>query len=149
MSMKIREESKIQVRERFYGVGAVGLLRLLGCGRRIAMSAMVDAREELSADDIFAIYYKKSGLEIVLVIELLEHAAQELGLPVRKLRPQDRFSVELAPRRGNELDSGCGILLCELGRLAKKRGRTIQGEIESIDDYLRAMAPVYYADRSA
>lgn len=113
------------------------------------MSAMVDAREELSADDIFAIYYKKSGLEIVLVIELLEHAAQELGLPVRKLRPQDRFSVELAPRRGNELDSGCGILLCELGRLAKKRGRTIQGEIESIDDYLRAMAPVYYADRSA
>ncbi|MEN4903522.1 hypothetical protein [Luteimonas sp. TWI1437] len=108
------------------------------------MSDMVNAREELSPDDFFNIYYKESGLEKVLVIELLEHAAHELGLPAGKLRPQDRFSVELAARRGNEWDSGYGIILYELGHLARKRGKTIKGKIDSIDDYFKAMSLVYY-----
>lgn len=107
------------------------------------MSEILHARECLSPQDFFNIYYKESGLDKVLVVELLEHVAQELGLPVEKLRPGDRFSVELAPRCGNEWDSGYGILLYELKRLAKKRGRSVQGKIDSIDDYLRAMSLVY------
>lgn len=100
-------------------------------------------REGLSQDVFYEIYYKSSGLDKVLVSELLEHVAQELGLPIEKLRPTDRFSVELAPSKGNDWDSGYGILLYELNRLAKKRGQKIQGKIDSIDDYLRAMSLVY------
>lgn len=107
------------------------------------MSEVLHARESMSADVFFNSYYKDSGLDHALVIELLEHVAHELNLPVEKLRPTDRFSVELAPRQGNEWDSGYGILLYELSRLAKKRGLAIQGKIDSIDDYLRAMSLVY------
>lgn len=73
------------------------------------MTEFIHARECLSPNDFFNSYYKESGLDRVLVIELLEHVVQELGLPAEKLRPDYRFSVELAPRRGSEWDYGYGI----------------------------------------
>lgn len=104
---------------------------------------LIHARECLTFDAFFDAFYKESGLDKVLVIELLEHVAHELGLPAEKLRPSDRFSVELAPGQGSAWDSGYGILLYELSSLAKKRGQNVQGKIDSVDDYLRAMALVY------
>lgn len=101
------------------------------------------ARECLSPTRFFDVYYKDSGLDKALVVEILEHVAHELRLPVEKLRPSDRFSVELAPSKGSEWDSGYGILLYELSSLAKKRKLRDAMKIDSIDDYLRAMSLVY------
>lgn len=103
----------------------------------------LQSREPLSPDSFFDAYYKESGLDRALVIELLEHVAHELKLPVEKLRPTDRFSIELAPGKGSAWDSGYGILLYELSSLAKKRKLNTEMKIDSVDDYLRAMSLVY------
>lgn len=79
----------------------------------------------------------------VLVEELLILLAQELRFPVDKIRPGDRFSVELAPRRGDEWDSGYGILLYEMKSMARRRRKTITQRIETVDDYLKKMADIY------
>jgi len=107
------------------------------------MNEILRNRESLSPHEVFDRYYADSQLNRELVIELLDHVAAELSLPVEKLRPNDRFAIELAPKKGNEWDSGYGILLFELQRLAKKKGKTIEKPIATIDDYLMAMSEVY------
>lgn len=104
---------------------------------------LLSKRERLSPDDVFYRFYAGSGIDRELVVELLEHVASELSLPVDRLRPSDRFGVELAPDKGCEWDSGYGVLLFELQRLAKKKGKEIRQRIITIDDYLRAMSEVY------
>lgn len=107
------------------------------------MNEILRSRENLSPDEVFNRYYAGSNLNRKLVVELLDHVAAELSLPVEKLRPNDRFAVELAPKKGSEWDSGYGILLYELQRLAKKKGRIVKKSIATIDDYLMAMSEVY------
>ncbi len=107
------------------------------------MSEPICSRESLSPDQIYDLYYIGSGLDRVLVIELLNHVGQELRIPTEKIRPEDRFSIELAPKKGNEWDSGYGILLYELKRQATKRKKAISKPIDTVDDYLKAMSEVY------
>lgn len=107
------------------------------------VTRLLQSRESLSHRQIFDAFYSDSGLDRDLVKELFEHVSAELGLPVGKLRPSDRFTVELAPQKGNEWDSGYAILLFELQNLASRKGKRIDRPIETIDDYLRSMAEVY------
>ncbi|WP_323153190.1 hypothetical protein [Stenotrophomonas maltophilia] len=107
------------------------------------MSGSIDYREGISPEKFYEQYYGESGLDERIVIELLNHVAQELRLPVTKLRPEDRFAVELAPRKGGGWDSGYGILLYEIQRHAKRKGIHVDRKICTIDDYLRVMSAVY------
>lgn len=110
-----------------------------------AMAKSLDprSREPLAPDQFYERFYLDSGLDRALVIELLEHVAQEVRIPAERIRPDDRFAVELAPGRGNEWDSGYAILLNELASQARRRKRPITNTIATVDDYLRAMASVY------
>lgn len=101
------------------------------------------SREDITPEAIHGEFYAKDGLERDLVVEILTHVAGELRLPVSKLRPTDRFEVELAPARGDAWDSGMGILLLDLQHMAKRRGVRVEGAIVTVDDYVRAMAEVY------
>lgn len=100
-------------------------------------------REDLSPEQFFSLYYSDSGIDKKLVEELLEHIAIELSIASAKLRPQDRFAVELAARTGDDWDSGYGILINELSHLARRRGKKIENKIATIDDYIKMMALVY------
>jgi len=107
------------------------------------MNEILCNRESLTPDQVFDRYYATSHLKRDLVVELLNHVAKELSLPVDKLLPGDRFAIELAEGRGNEWDSGYGILLFELRRLAKKRKKVIEIPIATVDDYLKEISKVY------
>jgi len=100
-------------------------------------NALLDRRDDMRPDAIYDIYYAGSGLDRETVIMLLVHVAQELNLVVERLRPSDRFFVELKDIC-SEWDS-VGILFWEVGSLAKKRKVRIENPIETIDDYIRAM----------
>ena len=76
-------------------------------------------REALSPTGFYDRYYAESGLDQEIVVELLEHVADELRLPSGKLRPGDRFSKELSPGEAHGWDSGYGVLIFELQSLAK------------------------------
>ena len=105
---------------------------------------LIYSREDLSPEEFYDKYYISTGLERDLVIELLIHVSKEIGVPVEKLRPEDRFLVELHPGKFNEWDSGYGILIFELNNMAKKQEKKIEKKIETIDDYLREMSKVYF-----
>lgn len=123
-----------------------GLLRLLFrlMGGRVSIALEdLQRRESLSHQELFNAFYSDTGLDRQLVEELLDHVAAELCVPVEKLRPVDRFAVELAPTKGNDWDSGYGILLFELQRLAKSKGKVFDKPIATVDDYVRAMAELY------
>ncbi|MCC7633317.1 hypothetical protein [Stenotrophomonas rhizophila] len=107
------------------------------------MVAALHERQSLSPHACFEHYYAGSGLDRERVIELLEHVAAELRLPVDKLRPEDRFAVELSPGRWNTYDSGHAMLISDLAAMARQRGKVVDTTIETVDDYLRAMVQVY------
>jgi hypothetical protein len=75
--------------------------------------------------------------------ELMTHVSQELGIPAGKLRPSDRFDGELAPAQGNEFDSGVAMLAYDLKLAAKRHRRSLDGNVYTLDDYLRLMNELY------
>lgn len=100
-------------------------------------------RATMGFDDFFRKYYF-GKIDRVVLEELLRHVANELSLPAGKLLPSDRFEIELRPARGWEMDSGKGILLAELDKLARSKGAQVDLQrITTLDDYLNAMANVY------
>lgn len=107
------------------------------------MRSTILSRDDVSPEVVHREHYASDGLDRDLVVEILTHVAGELRVPVSKLRPTDRFEVELAPARGDAWDSGMGILLLDLQRMAKRRGVRVEGAIVTVDDDVRAMAEVY------
>jgi hypothetical protein len=103
----------------------------------------IAGREVLSGTEFFDRYYFDSGIARDLVEDILQLVATELRVNVRQLRPTDRFAVELTPGRWNEWDSGFAMLMTHLDVAARERRRTIDTPVETVDDYIRAMATVY------
>lgn len=128
---------------RFYGLLWVQRAVIGRKGFPMNNRSEILARESITAEEIFEQYYATSGMDKELVVELLLHISAELRIPVDKLRPSDRFAFELEPTKGNEWDSGYGVLLFELNRRAKKKKKELSAPIATIDDYIVAMSEVY------
>lgn len=128
-------------------IAVVGLVSLLfWLGMRRERSTLADRFADRAAQDFDAFFQRHYAgrLDRAKVEELLQHVAEELSLPAEKLLPSDRFDVELRPVNGWELDSGKGILLVELDKLARAKGSQIDLQsITTLDDYLNAMLKVY------
>jgi hypothetical protein len=125
---------------------AAALAVLYWIGARRAHRALADRfanRPTLDFSSFYQIHYA-GKLDRETVEQLLAHVAQELSIPANKLRPSDRFDVELKPARGWEFDSGKGILLVELHKLARAKGKSIDTKlVVTLDDYLLAMAEIW------
>jgi hypothetical protein len=123
---------------------ALAVLYWLGTRRaRRGLANRFSDRPTLDFNKFYQSYYAGTQNR-ERIEELLAHVAQELSIPANKLRPSDRFDVELRPPRGWEFDSGKGILLVELDKLARAKGKLIDTKmIVTLDDYLRAMTEVY------
>lgn len=103
----------------------------------------ISSRESQTPDEFYERYYQSRGYDRVLIIELLRHLELELEIPPGKVLPSDRFSIELASGRGVSWDTGYGILLYELKKLADKKRVAIESPVSTVDDYLCEMAKVY------
>ena len=110
--------------------------------RRDMRSAIL-SREDIPPETMHAAHFAAFGLDVELVVEILTHMAGELDVPVTKLRPSDRFDVEVAPDWWSGWDSGVAILLLDLTSMAKRRGVRIEQGIATVDDYIRVMAAMY------
>lgn len=95
-----------------------------------------DGRRQLSFDEIWDYYYSNSGLRRELVEEALRIIEKAIGVPIGKLRPDDRFSEQLAPERGWEMDDSLAELLWHLRPVP----RTDSAVIETVDDFVRAFS---------
>jgi hypothetical protein len=66
----------------------------------------------------------------------LQEVAAAIHVPATRLRPTDRFSVELAPAKGWEIDDGTALLAQTIRANSRKAD---QGPIQTLDEYLRAV----------
>lgn len=72
--------------------------------------------------------------------ELLQHVADQLLVDVGSLRPTDKFSDELRPIRGSELDSGRSVLFSELASAARRKNVKLNlSSVETLGDYVQQM----------
>ena len=98
-------------------------------------------REFLSMDDFCSRFYSGEGLPRERILEVLKDLSEALEIPAGKLRPSDRFLVELAPLKktwGSVDDTDFSLMLLTK-RLKKKHGVPIDMKmVKTIDDYIRA-----------
>lgn len=108
----------------------------------------VSTRAPLGPDQFYEKYYASSGLPKRVVLQLLKEVANASDIPVPLLRPEDRFTVELAPIKGWEFDDG----LVELSWLTEDREKRFAGKvdlskIQTVDDYIRTIGQLECSER--
>ena len=115
------------------GIAALFLYRY---GKRAddQRKARFTERDELGFDDFVNLYYKDASLDQVRLRRALEEVSQAVQVPAGKLRPTDRFDVELAPPKGWELDDGTALLR----QFIAKKDTAGKKPISTLDEYLRA-----------
>jgi hypothetical protein len=98
-------------------------------------------RDLLSMDDFCSRFYSGEDLPRERILDVLRDLSEALEIPAGKLRPSDRFLVELAPLKstwGSMDDTDFSVMLLTK-RLEKKYGVPIDMKtIKTIDDYIRA-----------
>jgi hypothetical protein len=118
---------------------AVGSLFIVFGGRRAdrkRQARFID-REEMSFDEFYRQYYEHSGLGADSVRRALFEVATALQVSPTRLRPADRFNIELAPEKGWEVDDGAGLL----AHVLRNKGVIASGrQIRTLDDFVRAAA---------
>lgn len=98
-------------------------------------------RELLSMDDFCSRFYSGEDLPRERILDVLQDLSEALEIPAGKLRPNDRFLVELAPLKNTwgSIDDTDFSLMLLTKRLEKKYGVPIDMKaVKTIDDYIRA-----------
>ncbi len=94
-------------------------------------------RKDMTPHDFYIKYYSNSDLSEEAVINVLWKIAGETEIPIIKIRPQDRFSQELAAVHGWEFDDGTGILFQDISDLINKSNSKIDiTKIKTVNDYI-------------
>jgi hypothetical protein len=103
-----------------------------------ARRARLTDREELSVEEFKSRYYATENIGVTQLGELLEEVARTLNVPRGKLRPTDRFAVELAPEKSWEADDGVGILARLLAKHFTLQPDAAPQTVQTLGDYIRA-----------
>jgi hypothetical protein len=94
-------------------------------------------RENLSLEALYGQYFAQSKLPKRLVFELWNEIAELLRVPPGKLRPSDRFDIELAPVKGWEFDDNTIEVHWAAQRRLKRLGADADiTEIQTLRDYV-------------
>ncbi|MHB8734772.1 MAG: hypothetical protein ACYC6M_05655 [Terriglobales bacterium] len=98
-------------------------------------------RELLSTDDFCSRFYSGEDLPRERILDVLKDLSEALEIPAGKLRPSDRFLVELAPLKSTwgPVDDTDFSVMVLTNLLERKYGVRIEMKtIKTIDDYIRA-----------
>jgi len=109
--------------------------------RRSRRRERIAERESLSEADIYDRFYRKTGLSRAAVLKYWNEVARWLRMPAGKLRPSDRFDVELAPVKGAELDDEIEELSDYLEEEKTQLGINADlAQLKTLDDLIRLFA---------
>lgn len=94
-------------------------------------------RPELSWEQIYGEFFAGKNLPKALALELWSEVANSLGLPPGKLRPADRFDIELAPPTGWEFDDDFVVVYWAAERRLKRLGLRVEhSNVQTLADYV-------------
>ncbi|MDA2912924.1 hypothetical protein MYX77_03005 [Acidobacteriia bacterium AH_259_A11_L15] len=98
-------------------------------------------RQPMSADEFYQMFYSQSQLPKEVVLELLKEVAESIEVPPTLLRPEDRFSAEMADDAAWGPDGGLAEVTFAAERREKRLGVAVDlSKIQTLDDYIRAFS---------
>ena len=130
-------------------VGAVLLAIVVGLAAAIVWEAQASKarrrgfkdRRDLTLGEIYESYYADSSISKDLVGQALQEISEDLSVPLGKLRPEDRFDVELGPTPGWEYDDDVSDVMARARRrLVDSNASQDVSSIRTVDDYVRLVA---------
>lgn len=92
-------------------------------------------RASLESDQFWRDFYPRREVTLESVVEALRLVSDSTEVPPGKLRPTDRFAVELAPERGWEFDDG----LAEIAWYVESKSKGSSEGLETVDDLIRLL----------
>jgi hypothetical protein len=96
-----------------------------------------EGRPDLSLDQIYTEFFASKNLPKELVRELWNEVSVALHLPPGKLRPTDRFDLELAAPKGWEFDDDIvDVQLASKRRLKQSGTQADLSHIKTVADYV-------------
>jgi hypothetical protein len=101
--------------------------------------AVFRQRPEMIVEDMHRSFYAGSAVSIESLRGAMDEISGVLGVPPTRLRPSDRFAVELAPEPGWEYDDPLGVLTALAEEKLKREGRAPDSakDLLTVDDYVR------------
>jgi hypothetical protein len=128
------------------GFVALFIVLLLGLGplllhrqRRVRELRLLAGRDDLDDDEIYQEFYVTSGLNRASVREIWHEIAKDLRLPAAKIRPTDRFGLDIG--RYFYLSEDLDVLAHNAARRAKRLGISVDLQhLATVDGYVRAFA---------
>jgi hypothetical protein len=124
---------------------AVGLVAGVGIPAsrwwvRKRKAILLSDRESLTVEEIFSKFYGSSGISKAAVVQLWEEVATTLGYDASRMRPTDRFGVEL--KEFQFMDGEVDSLSAIAHERMKQHGLNIDwSKVATVDDYIRAFGP--------
>lgn len=100
-------------------------------------------RPFLEAAQIWRDAYRETEVSLDSVEAALRLVSEATEVPAGKIRPADRFAVELKPERGWEFDDG----LAEISWYVEARGRGNSTSLETVDDLIRLLDRLEHRDK--
>jgi hypothetical protein len=98
-------------------------------------------RKEYQPSNLYRTFFCASQLTEAEVFAVLEQISRATDMQLGKLRPSDRFAVELRPERGWEFDDALGLLPeCLQGRFGGDASDYVIERNRTIDDLMRAVS---------
>lgn len=130
-------------------MGLVGLIALGVCVvvalvwsvfSRRRFRGLMSARREIPFDSIFTEYYAPVGIDCDEARSVWDGIARALNVPAGKLRPTDRFGVELAPDAGWGYDDCLGLVEDALREAAARKQVIVDlKSLSTVDDCIKAL----------
>lgn len=98
-------------------------------------AARFSERPLLEPAAIWRDIYHEREVSLHSVETALRLVSEATDVPVGKIRPADRFAVELAPERGWEFDDG----LAEISWYVESRSKGSSADLETVDNLIRLL----------
>jgi hypothetical protein len=120
--------------------GIVGLGLFIDSARLHAKRARIANRQKMTIDELYDTYYSATQISKDKVVYYWGVIASLLRLDPQKLRPTDRFAVELAPVNGKELSDEIEDVAQFLVDESKEKGFSFSPEkVKTMDDAIKLL----------
>ena len=117
---------------------AVAAMRMLSGGKKKPDDPRFAGREEMSLDELFEAHYAARSYSRAIVADVVTRFAHAAGVPTGLVHPEDSFAS--LGTKGEAVDQFVTETAVALKEAEAKHGaRVFEGQLVTLDDYVRAM----------